>query len=98
MVCLIGLRNRAQRAMAMDWSALNRACLARVKAGFLSIHHTSIVPTVEVLASVRKAMLTLSLLIAMYAMAEGGLRACPSLEQTRVPFLSLIDIWNPGGV
>jgi len=66
--------------MAMDWSALNRANPAKVKVGFLSINPIAIVRTVEVLASVRKAMLTSSPLIASYVMAEGGLKACRSLE------------------
>jgi len=76
----MGLRNREQRVTAMDWLALYGASPARVKAGFLSIHPTSIVRTVEALASVRKVMLAPSPRIASYVMAEGGLRAWPSLE------------------
>src|SRR5262245_51125741 len=78
-LCLIGPRNPAQHAVAMDLSALNRASPARVEAVFLCINLTLIVRTVEVLASVRKAILASSPLIATYVMAAAGPRALPSL-------------------
>ena len=68
--------------MAMDWSALNHAGPAKVKAGFLSFNPILIARIVGVPASVSKVMLTSNPLIALYVRAEGGLRACPSLEKT----------------
>jgi len=78
-LCLIGLRSPAQRAAAMDRSALYRASPVMVEAVFSSINLTSIVRTVEEPASVRKAILGSSPLIATYVMAAAGPRALPSL-------------------